>query len=224
MAPKDYYLLLGISRGESPSGIRKAFRDLARRHHPDHAGPAGTPMFRDVVEAYRVLSDPQRRREYDAELGTPIRVRSAGAADVRRAREPVYFDDRHLFADAGRISPASEDLFAHILRNFVSPGLPKSERPEPLLCDIVLSPDEAHRGGVLPLRIPIVAVCPDCHGAGHVFGFACQRCDATGDARSEITIPVEVPVGARSGMILEFPLTRWGIRNLWLRARIHVRE
>jgi DnaJ-class molecular chaperone len=82
MARKDYYLLLGISRGESSSGIRKAFRDLARRHHPDHAGPAGTPMFRDVVEAYRVLSDPQRRREYDAELGIPIRIRTSGSANV----------------------------------------------------------------------------------------------------------------------------------------------
>jgi DnaJ-class molecular chaperone len=223
MAPKDYYLLLGISRGESPSGIRKAFRDLARRHHPDHAGPTGTPMFRDVVEAYRVLSDPQRRREYDAELGTPIRIRTSGRGNVRRAREPVYFDDLDLFADASRISPASEDLFAHILRNFVSPGLPKSERRESLLCDIVLSPDEARRGGVLPLRIPTAAVCPDCHGAGHVFGFACWRCDATGDTRSETTIPIEVPPGARSGMILELPLVHWGIRNLWLRVRIHVR-
>src|SRR4029434_857361 len=119
MALKDYYLLLGISRRESPSGIRKAFRDLARRHHPDHAGPAGTPLFRDVVEAYRVLSDPQRRREYDAELGTSIRMRTSGSANVRRAREPVYFDGLDLFADVSRISPASEDLFAHILRNFV---------------------------------------------------------------------------------------------------------
>ena len=181
-------------------------------------------MFRDVVEAYRVLSDPERRREYDAELGTPIRIRTSGSESVRKAREAPYFEDLDLFADASRISPASEDLFAHILRNFVWPGLPKSEPPEPLLCDIVLSPDEAHRGGVLPLRIPIVAVCPDCHGAGHVFGFACWRCDATGDARSETTIPVEVPPAARSGMILELPLDHWGIRNLWLRARIHVRE
>jgi DnaJ-class molecular chaperone len=224
MARKDYYLLLGISRGESPSGIRKAFRDLARRHHPDHAGPSGTPMFRDVVEAYRVLSDPQQRREYDEELGAPIRIRRSRRANLRRAREAAYFDALDLFADASRISPAPEDLFAHILRNFRSPGLPKSERLEPLLCDIVLSPDEARRGGVLPLRIPIVEACPSCHGAGHVFGFGCHRCDATGDARSETTIPVEVPFGARSGMILELPLARWGIRNLWLRARIYVRE
>jgi DnaJ-class molecular chaperone len=229
MARKDYYLLLGISRGESPSGIRSAFRDLVRRHHPDRAGPSGTPMFRDVVEAYRVLSDPERRREYDAELGTPIRIRTSGiqtpgVAKVRSAREPVHFDDLDLFADAGRISPASEELFAHILRNFVLPGRPKSERPEPLLCDVALSRGEARSGGVLPLRIPIRSVCPDCHGAGHVFGFACRRCDATGDAPSEVIVPLDVPRGVPSGTIVEVPLHRFGIRNLWLRARIHVRE
>ena len=147
MARKDYYLLLGISRGESPNGIRKAFRDLARRHHPDHAGPAGTPMFRDVVEAYRVLSDPQRRREYDAEQGTPTRIHTSGSANVRKARDHAYFEDLDLF-DASRISSGSEQLFEHILRNFVLPGLPKSERAEPLLCDIALSPDEARQGGV----------------------------------------------------------------------------
>ena len=215
MARKDYYLLLGIPRGESPSGVRKAFRDLARRHHPDHAGPGGTPIFRDVVEAYRVLSDPERRREYDAELGSRIPVHTS-------SRPRPVLDPRELFADRASIRPASEDLFDHILRNFLWPGHPKSERPGPLLCDVALIPEEARRGGVLPLRVPIRELCPDCHGAGHVFGFACRRCDATGHAPSEVTVPLEVPPGVHSGSILELSLDRWGISNLWLRARIYV--
>jgi len=210
MPRKDYYLLLGIPRGESPNGIRKAFRDLVRRHHPDHAGPSGTPIFRDIVEAYRVLSDPERRRNYDAELDRRIPVRAAPS------------DSSVLFADLTSIRPASEDLFHHNLRNFLRPGILKSERPEPLFCDIALSPEEARRGGVLPLRVPIREPCPDCHGAGHVFGVGCRRCDATGDARSEITIPLEVPPRVQSGVIVELPLDDWGIRNLCLRARIHV--
>jgi DnaJ-class molecular chaperone len=219
---KDYYFVLGVSREESGRGIRKAFRDLARRHHPDYAGPSGTPMFRDALEAYRVLSDPERRREYDAELGASIPVRISTADSRRERRNRAAFAPLELFADRASIRPASEHLFDHILRNFLSPGHPKSERPEPLLCDIALSPEEARRGGVLLLRIPIREPCPDCHGAGHVFGFGCRRCDATGDARSEITIPLDVPPGVRSGAIVEFPLDGWGIRNLWLRARIRV--
>jgi hypothetical protein len=219
---KDYYVVLGISRDESPHGIRKAFRDLARRHHPDHAGPGGTPRFREIVEAYRVLSDPQQRREYDAEIGSRIPVYTSHRPSARSAR--LVFDPRELFADPPAVRPAAEDLLDRILRNFVWAGAPKGEHLEPLLCDVALSPDEARLGGVLPLRIPIRVVCPDCHGARHVFGFACQRCDATGDARSEIEIPLEIPPGVPPGTVLELPLDHWGIRNLWLRARVHVRE
>jgi hypothetical protein len=219
---KDYYLVLGISREESPHGIRKAFRDLVRRHHPDHAGPGGTPMFRDVVEAYRALSDPRRRRKYDAEIGSRIPVHSLSRPSARWDR--AVFDPRELFADPPSIRPAAEDLLDRILRNFLWSEAPKSEHLEPLLCDVALSSDEARRGGVLPLRIPIRVVCPDCHGAGHVFGFACRRCDATGDAWAEIEVPLEIPPGVRSGSVLEHPLDRWGIRNLWLRARVHVSE
>ena len=200
---KDHYFVLGVPHEESARGIRKAFRDLARRHHPDHAGAAGTPMFRDVVDAYRVLSDPQRRRQYDAEIGSRIPVRTS-------RRPNVQWD------------PLPD--FDHILRNFFWPGAPKSERLEPLLCDVALSPDEAGHGGILPLRIPIGTVCPDCHGARHVFGFACQRCDARGQESSEVTVPLEVPPGVPSGTIFEVPLDHWGISNLWLRVRVFVRE
>lgn len=221
---KDYYFVLGVSHEESPGGIRKAFRDLARQHHPDHAGPAGTPMFRDVLEAYRVLSDPQRRREYDAEMGSRIPVRTSTADSRRERRDRAIFDPRELFAEPTSIRPAAEDLLDHILRNFSWRGAPKSEHLEPLLCDVALSSDEAQRGGVLPLRIPIQVLCPECHGARHVFGFACQRCDASGRAGSQVMVPLEVPPRVRSGTIIELPLDRWGIRNLWFRARIHVRE
>lgn len=65
---RDYYVVLGIPRSESASGIRAAFRDLALRYHPDRAGSAGTPFFRQIIEAYKVLSDPASRASYDRGL------------------------------------------------------------------------------------------------------------------------------------------------------------
>ena len=65
MKPKDYYVILGVAPTESPSGIREAFRELVKRSHPDRVGPQGTRLFQEVVEAYQVLSDPERRRMYD---------------------------------------------------------------------------------------------------------------------------------------------------------------
>ena len=223
MAAKAYYLILGISPAESPSGVRSAFRDLVRQHHPDRAGPSGAPRFREIVEAYRVLSDPDRRREYDAALRQP----AASVGDpghVRRGRRMRArpFDLVDLFGNRESIRPSADWLLDRILSNFGGRGRPKGERPEPLLCDVSLTRDEARRGGVLPIRIPIAVVCASCQGSGHVASFPCPRCDATGAAASERTVPLAFPPGVRSGTIVEAPLDRWGIRNLWLRVRIRV--
>ncbi|MGA9525253.1 MAG: DnaJ domain-containing protein [Myxococcaceae bacterium] len=62
---KDYYAILGVSRSDPPEAIRRAYRELAFRLHPDRAGPEATCAFHDVAEAYEVLSDPARRADYD---------------------------------------------------------------------------------------------------------------------------------------------------------------
>lgn len=65
MERKTYYMILGVSSTESDRGIRSAYRDLAKRLHPDVAGEQATRSFQEISEAYSVLSDPQRRREYN---------------------------------------------------------------------------------------------------------------------------------------------------------------
>src|SRR5690242_4584146 len=90
MERKTYYMILGVSSTESDRGIRAAYRDLAKRLHPDVAGEQATRSFQEVTEAYGVLSDPQRRREYNDKLS-----RADGGVPVRRSppdpfvREPV---------------------------------------------------------------------------------------------------------------------------------------
>lgn len=68
MERKTYYMILGVSSTESPRGIRAAYRDLARRLHPDVAGEQATRAFQEVPEAYDVLCDPERRQDYNDEL------------------------------------------------------------------------------------------------------------------------------------------------------------
>jgi molecular chaperone DnaJ len=65
MAGKDYYLILGVARSESPAGIRARYRDLVRSLHPDVAGAQSTGVFREVTEAYEVLADPVARRHHN---------------------------------------------------------------------------------------------------------------------------------------------------------------
>lgn len=65
---KDYYAILGVPRTADPREVQEAFRRLAKRHHPDHVGDQGTRKFQQIQEAYEVLSHPDRRRSYDADL------------------------------------------------------------------------------------------------------------------------------------------------------------
>jgi len=225
MGGKDYYLVLGVPRNESERGIRSAFRDLARRHHPDRAGPAGTPAFRDVVEAYRVLSDRDARRAHDAGLRALEHGVAPGPLRRRVRRPPPVAEplaSRGLFDSPAAVRPSAEALLDHILRNFEPSGMRKGELAEPLLCDVALSRSEAARGGILPVRIPIRMPCPICHGVGRRDGFACRACDARGAARSEVVVPLEIPPRVRPGTVLETTLEPWGIGNVRLHARIGV--
>jgi curved DNA-binding protein CbpA len=62
---KNYYLILGISPQANAEGVRRAFREKAKKYHPDKTGQEGTSFFQDITEAYEVLSDPGRRSEYN---------------------------------------------------------------------------------------------------------------------------------------------------------------
>jgi curved DNA-binding protein CbpA len=84
---RDFYEVLGVPRCAAPEEIRQAFRRLARRFHPD-AGPEGSgERFQEVSEAYRTLSDPERRRSYDRKLQETATARGMHHA----ARVPLQF-------------------------------------------------------------------------------------------------------------------------------------
>src|SRR5262249_15663888 len=82
----DYYLVLGVSRDETSRGIRHACRQPAKRHHPDLAGPEQAGAFRELVEAYEVLSDAEKRRRYTRGLR-----RAEGRLDV--APDTIVFSE-----------------------------------------------------------------------------------------------------------------------------------
>ena len=221
MMRKDYYLILGVPHEESLRGIQAAFRDLAKRYHPDRAGPEGTGKFQDIQEAYGVLSDPEKRNLYNEEeiskRGRAEPIFSQGHTNV----EPLIPERRSVLRDFATIRPSFESLFDRLARNFTEERIPKGERLESLNVEVILSPDEAAWGVIVPMGVPVFYTCPECRGSGHVSLFPCMVCNAQGTIEGERTVLVRIPPLAANGSVVEVPIRGLGIHNFYL--CLHVR-
>jgi len=219
MGPKDYYLTLGVSRSESPSGIRARYRDLARTLHPDVAGPQSTGTFQEITEAYEALADPEMRRRHNAELARRERRRPVETVEpsVALRRDPVS-----LFSYPEAVRPSFEALVERLFRNFTGLDVPRAERPDGLTVEVLLTPEEAARGVVVLIGVPRVYRCPDCGGAGHVWLFPCWFCDQQGVIPSEDTVHVTVPPFSAPGAVIERSFIGLGVHNLYLRVYVRI--
>jgi curved DNA-binding protein CbpA len=106
---KDHYAVLGVSRGADAAAIHSAFRALARRYHPDVGSGASANKFREALEAYQILSDPDRRHQHDLDLGKSI-VRAP-----KIAAEPLFQEHRDPFHFRRTMVFEHEDLFRELL-------------------------------------------------------------------------------------------------------------
>jgi molecular chaperone DnaJ len=201
MDGRTYYMILGVPRTESLGGIRSAYRDLARKLHPDGAGEQATRAFQEVTEAYDVLSDPQRRRAYNDEL------RRAESSDL----VPV------------QVSPPAWPRRAPIsIFDAAEPIRPSFEHLEALNVEVILTPEERRRGCVLPIGVPVFQRCPECGGSGRDWLFPCMACGQQGTIEHEQLVRVRIPPMARSGTIVEMQLQGVGIHNFCLRLHVFV--
>ena len=226
MMTKDYYVILGVSRTESTSGIREAFRELLKRYHPDRVGPQGARVFQDMAEASQVLSDPERRKLYHQGLRPAVGSAEPQPAPLivgqRPQPEPVVPESRSVPRDFQTIQPSFEALMERVLRNFTGIGVPKGERVEGLTVEVLLSAAEAARGGVASLGVPVFSPCPVCGGSGHEWLFPCTYCREQGMVEEEETVHIRIPPIVGEGTILEVPIRGLGIHNFYLRLYIRI--
>lgn len=220
MERKTYYMILGVESTESPTGIRAAYRDLAKRLHPDVAGERATRAFQEISEAYDVLSDPQRRRDYNDSLR---RSSQGEVVEVRRVpAEPLVRGPITLLGRREGMRPSFEAMHERFLRNFTGIGTPKSERVEGLNFEVLLSPEEATRGCVVPVGVPVFTRCPECRGSGRDWVFPCAYCRQRGMIENEEVVRIRVPPMVPPGSIFEIPLRGFGIHNFYLRLHVFV--
>lgn len=173
----DLYIVLGVRQDASESDIKRAYRRLARRYHPDinPGDRTAEERFRQVLEAYETLIDHERRSRYDAGHETPP------ASDVRRSGfEGFDFSSRGVDHSA-----TFGDLFAEVLMDRGTRA-PSAQRGADLHHEASLSFDEAFSGHELACVVTRRDTCRTCAGAGvsRSATGACSMCQGTGAVRS----------------------------------------
>ncbi|TDC37320.1 molecular chaperone DnaJ [Micromonospora sp. KC213] len=185
---KDYYATLGVQQSASSDEIKKAYRKLARQSHPDHnpGDPRAEERFKAVSEAYAVLGDDAKRREYDE-----MRSLFGSGAFRRGARGPgqpggAPFDVSDLFGggaggDTRFGGGGFTDLFSSIFSGGGAGGPARPRGPargRDVETEVTLDFDDAVRGVTLPLTLRAPGVCDTCHGDGARPGTSPKMCPA----------------------------------------------
>jgi molecular chaperone DnaJ len=182
---KDYYAVLGVAKDANAADIRKAYRKLARTHHPDrNAGDAkAEERFKEISEAYDVLSDPKRRKEYDearALFGSGgFRV---GAGTPGGAPGGFTFDLGDLLGGAGGGGGGLGDLFGNIFGG--SRRTQAARRGADLESEVRLSFADAITGVTVPVRLASDVPCAACRGTGGRNGALPKICPTCGGSGS----------------------------------------
>ncbi len=180
---KDYYKVLGVPKTASQEEIKRSYRKLARKYHPDaNKGDADAEeRFKEISEAYDVLSDDKRRKEYDE-------ARSLfGGARPGGAHGGFGFDLGDLFGGTTGTGGAGErigDLFGGLFGGGRSRGTTRRpRRGADVESEVTVAFGEALAGKTVPLRLTSEAACPACRGTGAKTGTVprvCPRCEGTG--------------------------------------------
>ncbi|HEX9662762.1 MAG TPA: molecular chaperone DnaJ [Candidatus Binatia bacterium] len=159
-AKKDYYELLGVSRNASEEEIKKAYRKLALQYHPDRnpGDKQSEEKFKEVSEAYQILSDAEKRAKYD----------QYGHA---------AFGDGSPFPGGFDFTAGFEDVFGDIFGEFFGGGARRGRgRGDDLRYNLTLKFEEAVSGTEKKIKIPRHGPCETCHGSGAKVGTAPQTC------------------------------------------------
>lgn len=210
MAGKDYYNTLGVPRGAPDKDIKSAYRRLARKYHPDvnPGDKAAEARFKEINEAYEVLSDIDKRKKYD-QYGSDFENAEAFARAQQQARQQYgAYGGRgggqpfttYETSDMGDLSEVFENLF----KGFGGAGQRTggkraARRGQDLEHQVELTLEEAFNGTKRLLELQADQACPSCQGTGRIKNVACSRCGGQGRIVRPRRLEVKIPAGVKDG-------------------------
>jgi curved DNA-binding protein len=202
---KDYYDVLGVSRSATEDEIRKEYRKLARKHHPDvnPGDKSAEEKFKDINEAYEVLSDADKRKRYD-QLGPNWKAGADFTPPPSGDNGRVDFGDFSEFFGREQGGGGFSDFFESMFggRRGARAGSGFRMRGADVEAEIALTLEEAHRGVKRTLSFQASEPCPDCKGTGTNDGKTCPTCHGQRTIRNTKTFDVNIPAGVRDGSVI----------------------
>ena len=197
MAKEDFYKILGVKKDAKPEEIKKAYRRLARKYHPDvnPGDKAAEDRFKQMSEAFDVLSDPKKRKVYDRfgqYSDNLANAAEAGTAGSTYTRGTPGFDfsgfDFGAATNQGSAGGSFRDIFADLFSGGKAerePPRPQPERGADIEMPLSLSFEEAITGLTTSLTVNRSEQCSRCHGAGDTGGsvVTCSTCKGTGQVQ-----------------------------------------
>lgn len=214
---QDYYEVLGVARDAKPEEIKKAYRRLALKWHPDQVKEGedkdeAEARFRRLSEAYEVLSDPEKRAKYDrfgaswqqGQTFDPGEAFSGGAGGARSMSREEF---EEMFGGAGGFSDFFRTMFGEDVRRDFG-GRAGRQHPRyrhrgaDARAELALPISDALGGGKRSFRVPARLACPSCGGTGFLEQHVCPACGGVGQVRRDREVELKLPAAPRDGMVL----------------------
>ena len=213
---KDYYIVLGVSRSADPKKIKDAYRTIVKRYHPDLSQDIETTRhFLEVKEAYETLGDEEKRKQYDEEL-----TREGSELRIRRVPEIVR-ERRSRFEGIESLLSRTDDFFSGFLPGFFDVEKRKL-REKDLYFEAILTPREAAEGGLFPITVPVLEVCPRCRATGMRENFFCPVCRGYGRVQRERQFSLSIPPGVRHGTEITLSMEDIGLKDTYLNIVVRI--
>jgi len=210
---KNFYKVLGVGQEADPEKIKKAFRQAAKRYHPD-VSPRDEEKFREVQEAYETLSNPERKALYDREM-----LDKRAPLPQPHSFHPSRSYPSSVFDEIDQFFERFEDSLMGTGSGFLEEW---EQRHAEFSVEITLTPSEARKGCKVPLEMPFWADCRRCRGTGYVTGLICGFCRGRGKEKITKKIALTIPSGVKDGMRMRIPLGDLDLRRIYLLAVLRV--
>ncbi|MBI2849923.1 MAG: DnaJ domain-containing protein [Chloroflexi bacterium] len=198
MAGKDYYKILGVKRDASEQDIKQAYRKLARKHHPDvnPGDKSAETRFKEINEAYEVLSDKEKRKKYD-QYGEQWQHADQFSKAGQGAYQGFQQGGAQTFHfEEGDLEGLFGDLFGGLK---TGARQPRPRRGHDIEYPLEITLEEAYQGAKRTLNMESERACPSCSGTGRIQKAICAACRGSGSVAGMKQIEVTIPPGVSNG-------------------------